>query len=40
MLKYYFVQYSKDILGITVSVAVEKLELKIEGEGVRGPIFI
>ena len=30
---------SKYILGITVSAAAEKSQLKIEGEGVRRPIF-
>ncbi len=50
MLKYYFAfllgggvvamsSDSKYILSIAVSATMEKLQLKIEGEGVRGPIF-
>ena len=49
MLKYYKVKkitngicivlYSKYILGTAVSAAMEKLQLKIAKEGVRGPIF-
>ena len=47
MLKYHCAFYwvvtmtsdSKYILGIMVSAATVKWQLKIEGEGVRGPIF-